>query len=284
MTGTSMTGFVARTPRCVLLLLVLSACSSGLFDPGVDGAAGPPGPAGPQGPQGDAGGATGPQGTAGVAGPIGPAGPAGPTGPTGAAGPAGPPGLIGATGPAGPPGPIGATGPAGPPGPIGATGPAGPAGPIGATGPAGAAGPTGATGPAGPTSIVATAVFSGGVANIASSTAWQFAGPTATATTTATQRLTGAAILPIGLVTGTATNIGVDLCYQSTAAGGTVSPFSGTTNYSRPQISTVRTAFSPAASVVPGAGTWRVGACVFWGGLTTIGNNDFVNGWVQVTN
>ena len=51
------------------------------------------------------------------------------------------------------------------------------------------------------------------------------------------------------------------------------------------QITTVRTAFSPAASVVPGAGTWKVGGCVFWNASTvSLTNNDFVNGWVHVSN
>ena len=210
---------------------------------------------------------------------AGPAGPTGPAGPAGATGPAGP---AGATGPAGPAGPTGATGAIGPVGPAGAVGLTGAVGPTGAIGPAGAVGPTGATGPTG---VVSTVTFIGSIApSIAPSGLWQFVGGTGAATTTASQRFTGTAIIPIGLAVGAASpqDVRVDLCYQP-SAGGAIANFTGP-NFSLPQITTLRTAFSPAASVVPGAGTWKVGACVNFNGTGTIANNDFANGWVQITN
>jgi hypothetical protein len=108
-------------------------------------------------------------------------------------------------------------------------------------------------------------------------------GPTATVTTLAGQRLTGAAIFAIGLAAGTATqNINVDLCVQSIDAGNVMN-FTGSL-FTQPQITVVRTAFSPAASAFPGAGTWKVGACIRWIGTGNVANNDYVNGWVHVTN
>ena len=46
-------------------------------------------------------------------------------------------------------------------------------------------------------------------------------------------------------------------------------------------MTTTRVAQAVAGTLVPGAGTWRVGACA----QTTVAldDNDFVNGYVQVT-
>jgi hypothetical protein len=231
----------------------------------------PTGLVGPTGPQGAIG-PTGPQGDPGVAGPVGPQGDIGPAGPEGPQGVQGPQGAIGPTGPAGPAGPQGAIGP---------TGPQGPAGPQGAVGPTG---PQGAIGPTGPTGIVATGAFSGFVNAVAgSSTVYVFAGPTASVTTTANQRLTGAAEAPIALAAGSPQqDARYGLCYQPNA-GGTLTNFVGF-NYSIGQFTTVRHAWAAAASVVPGAGTWNVGFCVMNSGTGQINNNDYMNGWVQVTN
>ena len=51
------------------------------------------------------------------------------------------------------------------------------------------------------------------------------------------------------------------------------------------QFTTIRSSWTAAASVVPGAGAWNVGFCVRnLGGAIAISNNDYVNGWVQITN
>lgn len=42
-------------------------------------------------------------------------------------------------------------------------------------------------------------------------------------------------------------------------------------------------AFAKAGSVVPGAGTWKVGFCVQSFSASPINDNDRVNGFVQVT-
>ena len=222
---------------------------------GVDGADGKPGASGAPGPRGEPG-AAGPKGDSG---PVAAQGPAGPEGP---AGPAGDDGQPGPAGPAGADGSDGATGPAGPGGPIGPQGPGGPPGLQGSSG------------------VVTTGKISGFIAAVApAENVWQFLGNQVVLTTNATQRITAAAMVPIGL-TGAPATIRLDVCFQPNA-GGAVSPFSGG-NYSLVAVTAVRTSQGVAGTIVPGAGTWKVGACA----QTTapLDNNDFVNGYVQVTN
>lgn len=117
----------------------------------------------------------------------------------------------------------------------------------------------------------------------ASVTDYQFAGPQATVVTTGIQRLTGAAEAPIALSSGGPSNFRYGLCYQS-AAGGPIQNFVGGL-YSIGEIDTTRSSWAASATVVLGAGTWRVGFCVAPQGVNlTINDNDFVNGWVMVTN
>jgi hypothetical protein len=87
----------------------------------------------------------------------------------------------------------------------------------------------------------------------------------------------------MGLASGGPQAVQYDLCYQPNA-GGTLVNFTGA-GYSIGQFTTNRFAWTAAGSVVPGAGTWKVGFCVFNnGGAIAISNNDFVNGWVLITN
>jgi hypothetical protein len=72
------------------------------------------------------------------------------------------------------------------------------------------------------------------------------------------------------------------VCYQP-AGGGAMTNFAGD-NFSIGQVTTTRHEWTAAATVVPGAGTWNVGFCVRNDGPTSIVNNDYVNGWVMVTN
>ena len=218
----------------------------------------------------------------GATGPQGPAGPAGPTGATGAQGPSGPAGATGAQGPAGPAGATGAQGPAGPAGATGAQGPAGPAGATGAQGPAGPTGATGATGPQGPSGIVATASFAGSVTSIAGNSAnYVFAGPTASVTVSANQRLTGSAVAVLGLSVPGPQFMDIGLCFQD--AGG-LQNFAGG-SYMTAVATGNRTTFAVASSRGGmTAGTVFVGFCVKNTGASALSNNDYVNGWVQVTN
>ncbi|MFT3771597.1 MAG: hypothetical protein QM820_39795 [Minicystis sp.] len=110
-----------------------------------------------------------------------------------------------------------------------------------------------------------------------------FAGGTATVTTTGTQRLTASAEGAMGLVAGSPNQTAfVGVCYQP-SAGGTITTFVRglfTIHRFGPQ----REAYPASGSVVPGAGTWNVGLCVYNSGATAITDNDYSNGWVQVTN
>ena len=240
------------------------------------------GPAGPSatpavalpGQKGDTG-ATGAQGTQGLKGDTGAAGPAGPqgskgnTGDPGAAGPAGPQGSKGNTGD---------PGAAGPPGSAGANGSNGSQGPKGDTG---APGATGGTGPQGPSGVVNTVTFVGSIDEIPGDSGIVFAGPTATVTTAAGQRLTGAAEAPLYSDSTTA-SFYFGLCYQS-HGGGSLTNFAptGSLGYAYPNDPRV---FTATASVVPGAGTWNVGFCVMNLFSPKLESNTVVNGWVQVTN
>ncbi len=164
----------------------------------------------------------------------------------------------------------------------GAKGPKGSKGAIGAIGATGAAGAAGAQGPGG---VVTTAVFNGGGGGdiAGSSLVYVFTGATATVTTTASQRLTGAAEMPLGSLGVSASGQGFDygLCYQP-STGGTITNF--TTSFSSSRVYLDKRTFAAAASVLPGAGTWTVGFCVHNSFSIPIDEVDWVNGWVQVTN
>ncbi len=230
------------------------------------------GPMGPEGPQGQIG-------------PVGPAGAAGAIGPVGPTGAMGPQGVMGLSGPVGAMGPQGLMGPQGPTGAQGVAGATGAAGPQGATG---ATGAQGAQGLQGPTGIVTTATFAGAVPSIAGAVALVFAGPTATVTTTAGQRLTATAVAPLGFGAGALPSTAlVDVCYRPQAGGNLINFAAG--NYAEHRFVAERRGYSAAGSVVPGAGTWLVGLCLAnatgaGANPSAISDNDYVNGWVQVTN
>jgi hypothetical protein len=134
-----------------------------------------------------------------------------------------------------------------------------------------------------PGTIASFGTFEGNISNIAGPNAnYVFAGPTTTVTTTASQRLFGAAEAPLGLASGSSSTTFIyGLCYQP-SGGGTINNF--VSKFSMGTITSTRTTFAATASVVPGAGTWNVGFCVQNPSSSTISNNDYVNGWVQVVN
>lgn len=198
----------------------------------------------------------------------------------------------GDTGLAGPEGPAGAQGPAGP------QGMAGPAGLQGPEGPVGPAGPAGAEGPAGPAGVVATATFSGSVGIVGgNATQFIFAGPTVNVTTTASQRISGSAQAPFGMLPtfsplcfGASTSpdcvafFGYDLCYRPSGSSSAPMNFTGSAHsIGEVGASSGRVSFTAAATVIPGAGTWEVGYCVLNSGMNALTNNDIVNGWVIIT-
>lgn len=143
-----------------------------------------------------------------------------------------------------------------------------------------------ATGLQGPSGVVATSVLSGAVEAIAGgATAWVFAGPTASVMTTESQRITGVAEAPLGTTaTDSAASFLYDLCYRAGGSSDVPVSFAGA-NSSVGQVSaaTGRLPFPAAGSIVPGAGTWEVGFCVLNSGSAALDMNDFLNGWVMVT-
>lgn len=130
--------------------------------------------------------------------------------------------------------------------------------------------------------IVTRVGFSGLILSIAPGPAWGFAGPTAVVTTNAGDRLTGTAGGDMGS-SGATGNADVGLCYRpSTNSFAPLTSFSG--NH-RPLFTPERRTYIAAATVVLGAGTWKVGLCVRNNspvGLT-ISNNFNAIGWVEVT-
>ena len=123
--------------------------------------------------------------------------------------------------------------------------------------------------------------FVGSIDEIPGDSGIVFAGPTATVTTAAGQRLTGAAEVPLYSDPTTA-SFYFGLCYQS-HGGGSLTNFAptGSLGYAYPNDPRV---FTATASVVPGAGTWNVGFCVMNLFSPKLESNTVVNGWVQVTN
>lgn len=190
-------------------------------------------------------------------------------------------GSTGAEGPVGPPGP---------PGPQGETGAMGPVGPRGATG---ATGATGEQGPQGVAGIVSIAGWGGIIPNTLATPGdtspagnYVFAGPTTTITTLENQRVTGAAEAPLAhtLMMNPVRQFRYGLCFQP-VGGGALTNFAGD-NYSVGELNNFRTSWTASATRVLGAGTWSVGFCVASATNLPVSynDNDFVNGWVMVTN
>jgi hypothetical protein len=158
----------------------------------------------------------------------------------------------------------------------------------GAAGAQGAPGIQGAQGPAGPqgaSGIVNIATFNGFVPEI-SVTAfgqYQFAGPTASVQLTSpSQKISGSAVAALALGAQLPTqDVVIGLCYQG--GDGVIVNFVGE-SYTIVKMTTTRLPYSAAASVsnIP-TGTYNVGFCVNNYSTNVIGANDYVNGWIMVT-
>lgn len=124
--------------------------------------------------------------------------------------------------------------------------------------------------------------FGGPVGTIsAGATDWVFAGPTVSLTVAAGQKLVGSAQVPLGKTTATRQSFAYGLCYRT---GTTMTNFLGY-SYSIAEIdSSPRRPYAAAASASPAAGTYTVGYCVRNGGADPLDNNDYVSGWVLLTN
>lgn len=188
-------------------------------------------------------------------------------------------GKDGAPGPQGPVGPQGATGVVGPIGPAGPTGPQGAMGTPGTPGAPGAAGAPGAPGQPGVVSMGAIAPTS--AALMGSGVGFSFFGPTATVTTTATQRVSGVITASANLNTSAAVVVEFSFCARP--AGMVVVPTRFTpAPLLRTEVTDTPSTFSSAESKVLGAGTWEVGLCAENLGAEPV--SGVVSGWVMVTN
>jgi hypothetical protein len=182
-------------------------------------------------------------------------------------------------------GAVGPQGEAGPPGPPGDMGPMGPQGPTGPTGPQGPPGVSGIVSIAGWGGLIPNTLTTPGDISLEGN--YVFAGPTTTVTTLENQRVTGAAEAPLAHTLSPmnpARQFRYGLCFQP-VGGGSLTNFAGD-SYSVGELNNYRTSWMAAATRVLGAGTWNVGFCVASATnlAVTYNDNDFVNGWVMVTN
>ncbi len=163
-------------------------------------------------------------------------------------------------------------------------GQAGVTGPPGARGEKGEPGQPGQPGGSGPTSIAETVVFFGPVQSIApSSPVWVFAGPPAQVTTTAAHpRIVGAASAALGFAPGSNDGYAdLGLCYRLSSGGNTLNFYGG--NFTQHGFSATRTPYTATGAVVLPAGSYLVGLCVRNSSNKSISNNNYVNGYAQVT-
>lgn len=154
----------------------------------------------------------------------------------------------------------------------------------GAVGPAGAQGQQGPQGPQGSTGVVSVGTWAGQVGVIPANSGIVFAGPTATLTTTATQRVLASGSAALATGTGSV-SFQLGICKQP-SAGGTISILNlNPTAYDSVLATTTRIPFAMSDSGVPGAGTWNIGICVASPlSSQAINNNDQSIGWAIVTN
>jgi hypothetical protein len=150
-------------------------------------------------------------------------------------------------------------------------------------------GPQGPAGPAGATGVVSIHPFAGSaptpVPAGGGSAPWTFIGPTVSVPVAAGQRVTGSAVAVLGTSAQSpqvANPVSFSLCIQIGGAGAIDSFYSG--NFTDAQVS-IRQSYAAAASTVPVAGTHKIGYCVKNKSTNVaLTANEYVNGWVMVSN
>ena len=147
----------------------------------------------------------------------------------------------------------------------------------------GPVGPTGATGATGSPGVLATAAVASDFDPIAgNSFSFEFIGPVVPVTTLAGQRVTTTLTAVLGLPASTpAQRIDFGICYRS--AGSSLSP-SPMQLWLTTDVTSTRSSLTAAASSNLGAGNWEVGFCVRNTGSATISNNDWVIGYLYLSN
>ena len=157
-------------------------------------------------------------------------------------------------------------------------------GPPGVRGEKGEKGDPGQSGGSGPTSIAETVTFFGPVQSIApNSQSWVFAGPPAMVSTTAAHpRVTSTASAALGYAAGSSPDFGdLGMCYRL-ASGGIVLNFYGG-NFTQHGFAGARQPYTATGSIVLTPGSFLVGLCVRNVSSKPINNNNYVNGYAQVT-
>ncbi len=151
----------------------------------------------------------------------------------------------------------------------------------GAAGPAGDPGPVG---PQGPSATVETVSFYGPVPAIQpNDNQWTFAGPPAQVTTTDShRRVVASASVALGYAAGTPTGYAdLGMCYRLASGGTTLNFYGG--NFTQYGFTGSRQAYSASATLVLTPGVFLVGMCVRNTSASPISNNNYVNGYAQVT-
>ncbi len=109
---------------------------------------------------------------------------------------------------------------------------------------------------------------------------WQFFGPVRSVTVGDGQRLFGSASAVLGSTAGQ-TRAAIAICYQRSASD-QITPLVGD-NHLNVMIDSLQRSHSVHAAASLPRGTYNVGFCVVNLGKEIIGNNNYVNGWLRVS-
>jgi len=143
----------------------------------------------------------------------------------------------------------------------------------------GAEGATGPQGPLGKGRIVSVTIVNAGPKIIpGGNPLYVFAGATTTITTTATQRIIVTGSIALGRASNIPPNYTLFIIgagYQP-FAGGAILNMAGN-SYTGIDVTNTRTAQAIAGSIVPGAGSWKIGAVIKNSSAVALDHNDYMN-------
>lgn len=148
-------------------------------------------------------------------------------------------------------------------------------------GPKGDQGLAGPQGPAGPSGVLTVAPFAGLIGAVPSDAKWHYIGHSAAVNTDGSQRITVTAAATLG-TTGAPFSFQYDVCYAQLFGA----PILMNDPDNRPvgHAQSHSQVFTVTASVVPPAGGWFVGMCVYSDNpMWSLDNNETMNGYVMVT-
>jgi hypothetical protein len=137
-----------------------------------------------------------------------------------------------------------------------------------------------------PGTVVQTVDISGAVSTtIPFEDNLSFVAPTATVTTSSTQRFVGVVSAPFKLDSGGPLNFTYGICLQQVPSI-FLNSFSGNNNPLQGMATTTRTSWTAAQTTVLGEGTYEVGLCAdnTENNAVTLGGDDRASGWIEVMN